>query len=31
MGEAGLAGWTEILNPHITDGGPVPGDAGKAG
>ena len=22
MGEAGLAGWIEILNPDITDGGP---------
>ena len=31
MDEAGLAGWTEVLNPDITDGGPLPGKAGKAG
>ena len=30
MDEADAAGWTEILNLDITDGGPLPGDAGKA-
>ena len=26
-----LGRYTEILNPDITDGGPLPGDAGKVG
>ena len=30
MSEAGAAVWTEILNPDITDGEPLLGDAGKA-
>ena len=28
MGEAGAAGWTKILNPGVTDWGPLPGDDG---
>ena len=31
MGEAGAAGWSEKLNTVITDGGPLPDDASKAG
>ena len=29
MGKAGAAGWTDILNPDVTDGGPA-GDVGRA-
>ena len=29
MDKAGSVDWTEILNLYITDGGPLPGDAGK--
>ena len=31
MGEAGPGCLTEILNPDVTNGGALPGDAGKAG
>ena len=30
MGEAGAVRCTEIPNSDFTDGGPLPGDAGKA-
>ena len=28
MREAGAARYTELLNPDVTNGGPLPGDAG---
>ena len=31
MREAGGSGWTEILNPDITDEGLLPDNVGKAG